>query len=107
MLPRCGPEARNPAIYTYPTANLYMDVRYIGQLQALIADDSEFMLTAYKRALESQSNLQIMVTATNGEEAIQKAKQTAPDVAILDAGCPYSTVSRRPTRSGFSGWKRP
>jgi len=84
LLPRCGPAARNPPIYRYPTANLYMDVRYMGQLQVLIADDSKFMRTAYKRVPESQSDLQIVEMATNGEEAVQKAKQTAPDVAILD-----------------------
>jgi chemotaxis response regulator CheB len=47
-----------------------MDVRYMGQLQVLIADDSEFMRTAYKRVLESQSCLQIVAMATNGEEAV-------------------------------------
>ena len=87
MLPRCGLEARNPAIYTYPTANLYMDVRYIGQLQALIAGDSEFMLIAYKRALESQSNLQV--------------------VAILDVRMPILDGIQAAHRSGFSGRKRP
>ena len=87
MLPRCGPEARNPAIYTYPTANLYMGVRYMGQLQALIADDSEFMLTAYKRALESQSNLQVG--------------------AILDVRMPILDGIQAAHRSGFSVRKRP
>jgi DNA-binding NarL/FixJ family response regulator len=46
------------------------------------------MRTAYKRVLESQSNLQIVAMATNEEEAVQKAKQTAPDVAILDVRMP-------------------
>ena len=60
----------------------------MGQLQVLIADDSEFMRTVYKRVLESQSNLQIVAMATNEEEAVQKAKQTAPDMAILDIRMP-------------------
>ena len=46
------------------------------------------MRTAYKRVLESQSNLQIVAMATNGEEAVQKAKQTASDMAILDVRMP-------------------
>ena len=58
------------------------------QLQVLIADDSEFMRVSYRRILESESNLQIMAIATNGEEASKIAAQTRPDVAILDVRMP-------------------
>ena len=58
------------------------------QLQILIADDSEFMRIAYKRILESQSNFRVVAMASNGEEAVQKAAETAPDVAILDIRMP-------------------
>ena len=60
----------------------------MGQLQILIADDSEFMRTAYKRILESQSSLQVVAMASNGEEAVQKAVEFEPDVAILDVRMP-------------------
>ena len=58
------------------------------QLQILIADDSEFMRIAYKRILESQANLRVVAMASNGEEAVQKAAESAPDVAILDIRMP-------------------
>ncbi|PKB72028.1 MAG: hypothetical protein BZY87_02495 [SAR202 cluster bacterium Io17-Chloro-G6] len=58
------------------------------QLQILIADDSEFMRIAYKRILESQSNFRVVAMASNGEEAVQKAAESAPDVAILDIRMP-------------------
>jgi len=58
------------------------------QLRILIADDSEFMRTAYKRILESQSNFQVVAMASHGLEAVQKAKETAPDVAFLDIRMP-------------------
>ena len=58
------------------------------QLRILIADDSEFMRTAYKRILESQSNIQVVAMASHGLEAVQKAKETAPDVAFLDIRMP-------------------
>ena len=58
------------------------------QLQILIADDSEFMRIAYKRILESQSSFRVVAMASNGEEAVQKAAESAPDVAILDIRMP-------------------
>ncbi|MBC8280700.1 MAG: response regulator transcription factor [Chloroflexi bacterium] len=58
------------------------------QLQVLIADDSEFMRVAYRRILESESSLEIVGMATNGQEAAQKAAETCPDVAILDVRMP-------------------
>ena len=58
------------------------------QLTLIIADDSEFMRIAYKRILESQSNLRVVAMASNGEEAVLKAAETAPDVAILDIRMP-------------------
>jgi chemotaxis response regulator CheB len=51
----------------------------MGQLLILIADDSEFMRTAYKRILESQSNIQVVAMASHGLEAVQKARETSPE----------------------------
>ncbi len=75
------------------------------QLQILIADDSEFMRIAYKRILESQSSFRVVAMASNGEEAVQKAAETAPDVAILDIRMPkvdgikvaHEILNRRPS----------
>jgi len=58
------------------------------RLKILIADDSEFMRIAYKRILESQSNLQVVAMASEGEEAVKKAAESTPDVAILDIRMP-------------------
>jgi DNA-binding NarL/FixJ family response regulator len=58
------------------------------QLKILIADDSEFMRIAYKRILESQPSLRVVAMAANGEEAVQKAAESTPDVAILDIRMP-------------------
>ena len=66
----------------------YTERKNIGQLQVLIADDSEFMRVAYRRILESESNLRIVAMAANGEEASKLAAETRPDVAILDVRMP-------------------
>ena len=74
------------------------------RLKILIADDSEFMRIAYKRILESQANLQVVAMASNGEEAVQKAAESTPEVAILDIRMPkvdgikvaHEILERRP-----------
>ena len=76
----------------------------MDQLQILIADDSKFMRIAYKRILESQANFRVVAMASNGEEAAQKAAESAPDVAILDIRMPkvdgikvaHEILKRRP-----------
>ena len=74
------------------------------QLNILIADDSEFMRIAYKRILESHSNFRVVAMASNGEEAVQQAAESGPDVAILDIRMPkvdgirvaHEILKRRP-----------
>ena len=74
------------------------------QLKILIADDSEFMRIAYKRILESHSSFRVVAMASNGEEAVQQAVESAPDVAILDIRMPkvdgirvaHEILKRRP-----------
>ena len=60
----------------------------MADLRILVADDSQFMRTAYKRILETQDNFEIVWEAADGEEALQKALELVPDVAILDVRMP-------------------
>ena len=48
----------------------------MGELRVLIADDSEFMLVAYKRIIEDQSSMQVVAMASNGAEAVWSAAET-------------------------------
>lgn len=52
----------------------------------LIADDEKNMIWAMKRALKDENY--IIITASNGKEAIEKAKQYEPDLALLDLKMP-------------------
>lgn len=60
----------------------------MDRLRILVADDSQFMRAAYTRILETQDNFEVVAVASDGEEALQKAIDLAPDVAILDVRMP-------------------
>ena len=57
-------------------------------MRILVADDSQFMRTAYKRILETQENFEVVGMAVDGEDALQQAIDLVPDVAILDVRMP-------------------
>ena len=50
----------------------------------LIADDHALVRRGVKTLLESQDHFRVVAEAKTGDEAIQKAKEYHPDVAILD-----------------------
>ncbi len=60
----------------------------MDKLRILVADDSQFMRIAYRKILETQDNFEIVGMAENGEEALEKGLDLAPDVAILDVRMP-------------------
>ena len=60
----------------------------MSQLRILVADDNQFMRTAYKRILDTQDEFDVVGMASDGEEALKMAVELAPDVAVLDVRMP-------------------
>ena len=54
----------------------------------LIADDHEVVRSGLRSILEAHSGWEIVAEAANGKEAIKKALQTKPDVAVIDYSLP-------------------
>ena len=54
----------------------------------LIADDSPFIRTAYKRVLETQADFAIAAVCEDGVEAVNKCAELDVDVAVLDIRMP-------------------
>src|ERR1051325_9783393 len=52
----------------------------------LVADDEETMVTLLREALQSVEY--DVVTATNGEEAMEKLRKSPPDLVLLDVQMP-------------------
>lgn len=54
----------------------------------LIADDSPFIRTAYKRVLETQADFAVAAVCEDGVEAVNKCAELDVDVAVLDIRMP-------------------
>lgn len=57
-------------------------------LRILIADDHQVVRRGLRSVLESQPGWEICGEASNGRDAVRKAKQLRPDVAVLDISMP-------------------
>ena len=57
-------------------------------IRILIADDHEVVRSGLRKVFETQAGWQVVAEALDGKDAIFKALQTRPDVAILDYSLP-------------------
>lgn len=57
-------------------------------IKVLVVDDSAFMRSAISRMLEKDSEIKVIGTAKNGQEAIEKVEELKPDVVTLDIEMP-------------------
>ncbi len=57
-------------------------------IRALVIDDSAYNRVTISRMLESHSDIKVVATAVNGEDAIKQAMRHRPDVITLDLEMP-------------------
>jgi DNA-binding NarL/FixJ family response regulator len=57
-------------------------------VRILVADDHQVVRTGLRALLESKAGWQVCAEASNGREAVEKAGELKPDVAVLDIGMP-------------------
>ena len=60
----------------------------MAPLRILVADDHQVVRTGLRTLLESKAGWQVCAEAANGREAVEKAGELRPDVAVLDIGMP-------------------
>lgn len=58
------------------------------KVRVLIVDDASFMVKALRDILESDPDIEVIGTAKNGKEALEKIKLLSPDVVTLDVDMP-------------------
>jgi two-component system chemotaxis response regulator CheB len=59
-----------------------------GPVRVLVVDDSAFMRTALTRMIQSDPSLEVVGTAQNGVEALEKVATLQPEVVTLDIEMP-------------------
>lgn len=57
-------------------------------LRLLVADDHEIVRKGLRFLLEAQPGWQVAAEASDGREAVEKAKEVKPDVTVMDIGMP-------------------
>jgi DNA-binding NarL/FixJ family response regulator len=57
-------------------------------IRILIADDHEVVRSGLRKILEAQLNWEVVAEAGDGKDAILKAAETKPDIAVLDYSLP-------------------
>jgi NarL family two-component system response regulator LiaR len=57
-------------------------------IRVIIADDHPAFVQGFAKLLNEQPDLQVIGTATNGEEAVTLAKELKPDVIVMDIAMP-------------------
>jgi DNA-binding NarL/FixJ family response regulator len=57
-------------------------------IRILIADDHAVVAEGLKHLVEAQSDLEVVATVGDGREAVRVAKETGPDVVLMDLSMP-------------------
>lgn len=60
----------------------------MNPIRVLIAEDHSIVRDGVRMLLQSEPDLVVVAEAANGREAVARAKETHPDVAILDISMP-------------------
>lgn len=58
------------------------------KIKVIIADDSDFVRDGMRIILEADEDFEVLGCASNGKEAVRLAKETPPDVFLMDIQMP-------------------
>jgi two-component system, NarL family, response regulator NreC len=58
------------------------------KIKCLLVDDHTLFRQGVRRLLESESDFEVIGEAADGGEAVEKARETRPDIVLIDIGMP-------------------
>ena len=59
-----------------------------SKIRVMIADDHAILRSGLKLLVNAQPDMEVVSEASNGEQAVQAARETKPDVALMDLTMP-------------------
>ncbi len=62
-----------------------------GRIRVLLVDDHHLVRRGFRRMLEDESDIEVAGEASNGEEAVEKARELKPGVIVMDFALPGLT----------------
>lgn len=65
-----------------------IEVINLKTIKVLVADDSALMRKVLRKLIESDPKLEVIDTARDGEDAVEKARKLMPDVITMDVNMP-------------------
>src|SRR5699024_2724654 len=58
-------------------------------IEIVVADDHQIMRAGITHILNEQNDMQVIATAKDGQEAVEKSLQLRPDIVVMDMDMPY------------------
>ena len=58
------------------------------KIRVLLADDHAVVRQGFRLILSAQPDIEVVAEAGNGREAVEKAAECKPDVAVIDLSMP-------------------
>jgi DNA-binding NarL/FixJ family response regulator len=74
--------------WTEPRGSAVGVIRTTTKLRILVADDHALFRRGLEDMLRSETEWEVVASAANGQEAVDKALKAKPDIAILDLSMP-------------------
>lgn len=73
----------------------------VPRIRVLVADDHDDMLAAIVSVLEEDGRFAVVATASTGDEAVTRARETPVDVALLDVNMPGNSAAAARALAGL------
>jgi YesN/AraC family two-component response regulator len=59
-----------------------------NKIRIILADDHPIVRSGLRTALSDQKNIEVVGEASNGVQALKKAKELLPDIVLMDISMP-------------------
>src|ERR1700710_2066261 len=82
VIPRAPQDQENRKMTDVPTATPPPEIRI------LVAEGHGLVRAGFGALLEAQRDMRVVAEAASGEEAVDEARRTAPDVVLIDIDLP-------------------